>query len=60
MRGASRLREALRLRVPKLVGRQLWTHRLNYVGAMKAIISQDTEGVVLCFEQGPEGRVKVI
>ena len=27
---------------------------------MKAKISQDTEGVVLCFKQGPEGHVKVI
>ena len=35
----------------------LW---LNYVGAMRTRISQDTEGVVLCFEQGPEGRIKVI
>ena len=35
-------------------------HQLNYVGAMGARISQDTEGVVLCFEQGPEGSIKDI
>ena len=27
---------------------------------MRARILQDTEGVMLCFDQGPEGRVKVM
>ena len=44
----------------KPMGRPLWMHQLDYVGAIRAKISQDTEGVVLCFEQGPEDCVKVI
>ena len=43
MRGVSKLREALRPRGPRSVGRPLWTHRLYYVGTMRAYISQDTQ-----------------